>query len=229
MVTDAEVSVPVLRVGQNHLFAVTHPLADIDAALAPDRTIDTDHGPGRPVDAFNLDRRPGRGLPPPAESPTCRRHGVTALPARGECLTNTSACLPERSESHDPWELTSGRGARDRRRVVVSPRRCGRSRQPLSPRPHDGSAFQQRRSERRSLRERSFYVKLGLVTGGLQWMVVGVRRRFGRRVLRLGGSVGSAVFGGVGSRSRHRVPASCRLRQRTASLWVLPSASFFWR
>jgi hypothetical protein len=27
MVTDAEVSVPVLRVGQNHLVAVTHPLA----------------------------------------------------------------------------------------------------------------------------------------------------------------------------------------------------------
>ena len=50
---------PVVRAGSHGLVCVVHPLADVDRALAHGATMDTAHGPARPVDVFNLDRRPG--------------------------------------------------------------------------------------------------------------------------------------------------------------------------
>lgn len=50
---------PVLQAGRQGLVVITHPLDDIDAGLDLQGTVDTEHGPARPVDAFNLDRRPG--------------------------------------------------------------------------------------------------------------------------------------------------------------------------
>ncbi len=57
MLDSEEDPMPVAEHGPGRRFRVVHPLADIDAALIG--SLDTPHGPARPVDIFSLDRRPG--------------------------------------------------------------------------------------------------------------------------------------------------------------------------
>jgi hypothetical protein len=59
MVSGDDDPLPVVEAGSQGLVCIVHPLADVDHALTPGATMDTPHGPARPVDVFNLDRRPG--------------------------------------------------------------------------------------------------------------------------------------------------------------------------